>query len=70
MKLKNLKKPITINQVSWCYVEGRKVTIVHEARDDDGTYHRTIQVKIPLRIIKSWFVNSAQSLSVIGVLTI
>lgn len=55
MKLKNLRTPITINKVSWCYVEGNKVSVIHEVRDEDSTYHRTIHIKIPLRIIEKWF---------------
>jgi hypothetical protein len=55
LKLKNLRTSITINKVSWCYVEGNKVIIVHEVRDSLNRYLGGVQIKIPFRIIKKWF---------------
>lgn len=54
-KLKYRGKPVDINLTTWCYVERHKVIVVHEVRDNDGTYNRTVQIKIPFRIIKKWF---------------
>lgn len=55
MKLKNQAKPITIDKNTWCYVDSNTVEVIHEVNDDDGAYYRTIEIKLPLRIIETWF---------------
>jgi hypothetical protein len=56
MRLKCQKEPITINRDTWCYLEGKKVSLVHEVRDKDRVYQRTITINLPLHLIEKWFV--------------
>ncbi|KKN70027.1 hypothetical protein LCGC14_0434740 [marine sediment metagenome] len=55
MRLKNILSPQTIDKNTWVYLKGRKITLVHEVRDKDGTYHRTVQINISEAKIKKWF---------------
>ncbi len=55
MRLKNLLKPQDIDKNTWCYIGGKKVTIVHEVRNLNGEYRRTIQIKLPISKIRTWF---------------
>ena len=55
MRLKNRLTPQSINKTTWCYLGANKVTIVHEVRDLNDGYRKTIQIKIPAQIIKKWF---------------
>ena len=55
MRLKNMLSPQTIDKNTWVYLYGKKITLVHEVRDKDGTYHRTVQINISIAKIKRWF---------------
>lgn len=47
------RNPITINDRSWFYSEPLGLTVVSEARRDDGTHITTTVTPIPWRKVRS-----------------
>lgn len=43
--------PIHISKVSWAYADKGALLVVHEARDADGAYIQTDNIKIPWKTV-------------------